>query len=115
MAPGAAMASDDQPVAPEIDISDAAVHPSSTEKPVPSNLNITLAASQIINLANAGLDESVMLAYITNSAKTFDLGPDEIIYLSDIGVPNSVVAAMIQHDRLIADRWPSYSSAPEVS
>ncbi len=73
---------------------------SSTNNPVPPNLNITPDLSEIIKLAQAGLSEEVLLAYITNSVRVFNLGADEIIYLNDLGVPSPVVAAMIQQDTL---------------
>jgi hypothetical protein len=38
---------------------------------------------------------------VTNSTSTFNLSPDAIIYLNDIGVPGSVVTAMIQHDQVL--------------
>jgi hypothetical protein len=73
----------------------------STEKPVPASIKITAPVSEIVKLANSGVDESVMLAFVTNSASTFNLGADEIIYLKDIGVPGSVVTAMIDRDQQI--------------
>ena len=57
--------------------------------------------AEVLKLADAGVDESVMLAFITNSASTFNLGAEEIIYLNDIGVPSAVVAAMIQRDQAL--------------
>ncbi len=42
-----------------------------------------------------------MLAFVTNSTSTFNLGAEEIIYLNDIGVPSAVVTAMIQRDQVL--------------
>lgn len=42
-----------------------------------------------------------MLAFVTNSTSPFNLGAEEIVYLNDIGVPASVVTAMIQHDQTL--------------
>jgi hypothetical protein len=58
---------------------------------------------EIIRLAEAGVDEAVMLAYVNKSSTSFNLGPDEIIYLNDIGVPSEVVMSIIQHDRALKD------------
>src|SRR5207249_6798213 len=74
-------------------VSEAPAKPISTEKPLPANLHPTGALSEMIRLAESGVDEGVMLAYVTNSTATFSLGPEEIIYLNDIGVPAPVVAA----------------------
>jgi len=73
----------------------------SSEKPLPANFNPSPALSEVIRFTESGVDESVMLAYVTNSANAFGLSADDIIYLADIGVPSSVVTAMLQHDLLL--------------
>jgi len=73
----------------------------SESKTLPPNIRPTSPVAEVIKLANSGLDESVMLAFVTNSAHTFNLGAEEIIYLNDIGVPGSVVTAMIQRDEVL--------------
>lgn len=75
--------------------------PAEVEKPLPANIKATPALAEIIKMANAGVDEGVMLAYVTNSASTFSVGSEEIIYLNDIGVPSTVVTSMIQHDQAL--------------
>jgi hypothetical protein len=82
-------------------ISTAPAKKVSTEIEVPANLKPSPATAEIIKLANAGVDESVMLSFITNSLGTFNLRAEEIIYLNDIGVPSGVVTAMIQRDHLL--------------
>ena len=83
----------------EAALADAAVQPISTPKPPPPEIRLTAPASQVLTLANSGVDEGVMLAFVTNSAGTFNLGASEIVYLNDIGVPAVVVSAMIQRDQ----------------
>lgn len=55
--------------------------------------------AQIVKLTQAGVDESVLISYVNNSAEPFRLTPDQIIYLKDIGLPDTVVQAMIQRDQ----------------
>src|SRR5208283_4273403 len=43
--------------------------------------------AQVIKLTQAGVSEGVIMTYVTNSSSTFNLDPDKIIYLKDIGVP----------------------------
>src|SRR6266404_2199274 len=93
------------------EISDAPAKPISTEKPIPSNIRSTESLAGMIRLANSGVDENVMLSYVTNSAGTFSLGPEQIIYLNDIGVPAGVVTAMLQHDHLMVDSAVNASRA----
>lgn len=84
-----------------VDLANAPVKPISTEQPIPANLNLSAPAAELVKLAQAGLDEGVMLAYVTNSASTFNLSADQIVYLNDVGVAASVVTAMIQQDQAL--------------
>jgi len=95
----------------EPDISEAPAKPVSTEKPLPPNIRPTESLAGLIRLADSGVDENVMLSYVTNSAGTFSLGPEQIIYLNDIGVPAGVVTAMLQHDHLMVDSAVNASRA----
>src|SRR5207247_9337105 len=63
----------------------------------PADLKASPALVEVIKLAQAGVAEEVMLAYITNSPLTFHLSSDQIVYLNDLGVSTMVVTALIQH------------------
>src|SRR5208282_151636 len=69
--------------------------------------------AQVVRLAQAGVDESVILTYITNSTSTFNLDSDKIIYLSDLGVPNEVVTAMMQRDQVMQQQMAAASMPPQ--
>ena len=64
-------------------------------------------AAEVVRLAQAGLDESVMLSYVTNSPNKFALDSQRIIYLTDIGVPSAVITAMLQHDATVTNTLPA--------
>ncbi len=68
---------------------------------LPPNFRSNSPTAGIIRMANSGVEEGIMLSFVTNSASTFELGPDEVIYLKDIGVPDSVVTAMMQRDVVV--------------
>ena len=89
--------------ADEQSVSTAPARKISSEIEVPANLKPSPATAEIIKLANAGAEESVMLSFVTNSLGTFNLRAEEIIYLNDIGVPSAVVTAMLQRDHLLQD------------
>lgn len=78
---------------------DAPANPVPSQKSLPANIKPSSAVSEVIRLAESGVTEPVLLAYVTNSVHTFNLGAEEIIYLNDIGVPGGVVTAMIQRDQ----------------
>ncbi len=107
--PIAAVASGEQ--TPEADVSTAPAKPVSTEKSLPPDLHPTSALSEMIRLAESGVEEGIMLAYVTNSTGTFSLGSEEIIYLNDVGVPPAVITAMLLHDNLMLSAAASAAQA----
>jgi len=64
----------------------------------PSQVKLTPALADVIKLVQAGVGEEVLMSYITNSADIFNIGPNEILYLHDLGVPGSVITSLIQQD-----------------
>ena len=54
--------------------------------------------SEIVKLAESGIEASVILSFIENSG-TFNLGADQIVYLNDLGFSSEIITAMLQHDR----------------
>jgi len=68
------------------------------------------ALAEFSKLAQAGVDEGVMLSYITNSTQLFNATADQIVYLNDLGVPGSVITAMMQHDQSLKQFWAGNSS-----
>jgi hypothetical protein len=103
---------------PDGDVVDAPAQPISTEKPLPPAVKPTAPVAEVLRLADSGVEESVLLAFVTNSASTFNLGAEEIIYLNDLGIPSAVVAAMIQRDQALkasyANAAPGPATAPPV-
>ena len=81
------------------------------QKKLPPNLNLASPSSEVLKLAQAGVDDSVLLAFVTNSTKTFGLGSDEIIYLNDLGVSGNVVTAIMDHDNAMKRIWANAAPA----
>lgn len=52
-----------------------------------------------VKLVEAGLGDNVLMAYVTNSPSAFNLSSDDIVYLNDLGTPETVVTAMLQRDQ----------------
>src|SRR5215472_6180003 len=67
-----------------------------------ANTNTNPQLNQVVKLAQAGVGEAIMMAYVTNSPNTFNVSSDDVIYLNDLGVPETVINAMLQHDQAIA-------------
>jgi hypothetical protein len=65
---------------------------------LPPNLQLSPPLMDIVKLVQAGVNEEVIFTYISNSTNVFNMGSDEIVYLSDLGVSSAVLTALIQHD-----------------
>jgi len=77
----------------------------------PTAVKTTPAVEEIVKLVNSGVDEAVMAAYVSNSVSRFELNADEIVYLKDIGVPPTIVTAMIERDQALKSA-PGFAPAP---
>jgi hypothetical protein len=80
-----------------------------------ANHPITGWSLEVARLVQAGVQDSVTLTFITNSAGTFNLGAEQIITLRDLGVSNELLQAMLAHDQEIASgtRDVFASTAPQ--
>jgi hypothetical protein len=73
--------------------------PNLVQNPMPPDqLKLTPALADVIKLVQSGVGEEVLMTYITNSADIFNIGPNEILYLHDLGVPNPIITSLIQQD-----------------
>jgi hypothetical protein len=79
---------------------------------LPPNVYPTSPLAQAIRLTQAGVDESIIMTYVTNSGSTFNLDSDKIIYLKDIGLPNEVVTAMMQRDQQLQQQMAALAYQP---
>jgi hypothetical protein len=89
---GSLHASAEVPAAPALTQDDPPAE-ATAETPLPANLSPGL--SELIKLAQAHVDESVILAYIKNSHQVFAPTADQILYLSDLGLSQEVIAAVV--------------------
>jgi len=64
----------------------------------PPKIRLSPWATEIMKLAEARVGDDVLFSFIDNSG-TFNLGAEQIIYLSDVGVPSQIITAMLQHDQ----------------
>jgi hypothetical protein len=76
---------------------------------LPVDLHLSPNLTEVTKLIQAGVAESVVRSFISNTSGAFSLGSDEIIYLNDLGVSGEVITAMMEHDQA----WSStVQSAP---
>jgi hypothetical protein len=90
---------------------DDATQPASPDT-LPADILPASPLAQVVQLAQSGVDEAVILAYVNNSSSPFNLTSDQIIYLKDLGLPNDAVTAMIQRDQQLGATAPAAPAAP---
>jgi hypothetical protein len=65
------------------------------------------AAQKIIQLSKAGVEESVILAYIQTQAQPLDVTTDDFGFMKTAGVSPSVLTAIVNHDSRSGRAAPS--------
>lgn len=70
--------------------------------------NISPGAAEVIRLAESGVGDDVVVAYIQNSQAPFNLVADDVLYLRDVGLSSPVIAAMLNHDATLRNQAPTY-------
>jgi hypothetical protein len=95
---------------PEPSAAAAAAAPGGGVRTLPSDLSAGLA--EIIKMAQAHIPGDTILAYLQNSGQTYSPTADEILYLTDLGVSDRVIAALLKRpDAGVADA-PALAAAP---
>jgi hypothetical protein len=76
----------------------------------PAQINLSRELAELVRLAQSGADESVVLAYI-EKVPAYKISGDEIIYLQDLGVSDTVIKALVIHSST-APNIPTTTNAP---
>jgi len=74
--------------------------------------NRSSGPEEIIRLASAGADSSVIQTYVENSGRRYDLDADQIIQLHQRGVSPGIISAMIRRGASNANQSPDPAPAP---
>lgn len=102
------------PPSSDAEASSASSDTAPTTGALPPDVDPDSPLAQVIRLVQAGVEQSVVLTYISNSTSPFNLNSEEIIYLNDLGAPPEIANAMMQHDQQLqqAGTAPNTSEAP---
>ena len=65
---------------------------------IPSDVTLSKGVQEVVKLLQSGVSETVVLLFIEKSTESFELDAPDIVYLNDIGVQPTVLAAMLNHD-----------------
>ena len=96
---------------PPVPASTETTAPPATPVVPPPNIVPGSPYAEVVRLTQAGVDQSIVMAYVTNSTSLFNLDSEKIIYLSDLGAPNSLVTAMMQHDQQLQQQFAATQAA----
>jgi hypothetical protein len=96
-------------------ITSASPDNATTPGALPPDIDSNSPLAQVIRLVQAGVEQSVILAYISNSANPFNLNSEEIIYLNDLGAPPEIANAMMQHDPQLQQTGVAENGPPAQS
>jgi hypothetical protein len=91
---GPATPSNDSPASAPAEAEPESPPESAGEPALPADLSPGLA--EIIRLAKAHVDQEVILAFIQDSGQVYAPTAEEILYLSDLGLPQNVIAALFK-------------------
>jgi hypothetical protein len=81
-------------------------------RPNPAGANLSAPIVEIARLHQAGLDESVVKAFVEKSTNHLTPTADELIYLKDIGVSPRIVTALIQQTARMREQAAAAPPAP---
>jgi hypothetical protein len=81
----------------------------------PPDIQPSSPLAQVARLTQAGVDQSVIMTYVTNSTSTFNLDSDRIIYLSNLGVPSTLITAMMARDQQLQTQFAAAQAALQAS
>ena len=70
---------------------------------------------EIVQLAQSGVSDDVLQAYIENSPAAYKLKVDEILYLHDLGLPSETITAMVRHSQWLTDQSAALARANSQS
>ncbi len=77
-----------------------------TSSALPAGIQPGTPTAEVVKLAQAGVDTSVIMNYINSCPGAFNVSADEIISLTDAGVSSDMVNAMIAHDKNFSAATP---------
>src|SRR2546425_7926531 len=104
-------ASNNGPVVITANAATQANDPAPAAQPVPEIVTapakLSPGVEEIVQLAQAGVGDDVLLAYVENSPTSYKLEVEEILYLHDLGISAEVIAGLVRHGQSSAEPAPT--------
>src|SRR6266850_3929053 len=77
-------------------------------------VNISPAVAEIVKLAESGLGDEVVSAYVTKSQTAFNLSAEDIVYLKDVGISETIITQMMAQDKVLRDSGPPAATTAQT-
>jgi hypothetical protein len=77
---------------------DSAAAANSAPIAAPPSAPISGPGAEVFKLAQSGVGDDVVIAFVNNSTSKYNLSADDILALKDAGLSQNVISAMISHD-----------------
>jgi hypothetical protein len=74
--------------------------------------HLSANAGEVLRMAESGVGEQVVLAYVENNQAPFELSAADIIYLKDLGVSAPIIAAMVRRDTVLRQQGVQSPAVP---
>ena len=73
----------------------------------PGTIQLSAGVQDVVRLAQAGVSENVIKAFVEKSNIPYNPTAEEIIFLTDIGIPNTLITAMLQQGNKVREQNPN--------
>jgi hypothetical protein len=79
---------------------------------VPAPVDLSAGLAEVIRLAESGVGDEVVLAYVRNSQAFFSITADHVVYLKDLGLSSEIISAILTHDTELRAKGPIQYTVP---
>ena len=79
-----------------------------------STIVLSPGLAEVVKLAQAGVSEEVIMAYVERYDGRFEVGADQILYLNDLGLSSTIIATLLKHDDSAVAQVPPTNVAPAL-
>jgi hypothetical protein len=83
------------------------IPPPATDNSLPPCIQPGSPVAEVVKLVQAGTELGVVKNFIANQNGSFDLDTEQIVALTDLGVPAELVNAMMAHDKMLSAPPPA--------
>ncbi len=81
----------------------------------PTRVSLPPALVDVVRMCEAGIKDELVIAYVKNSERAYNLTADQIVYLRDIGISSAVIQALLEQTGSESEALataPTYETPP---